>query len=169
MDLVKTIFGQIRKYLTPWVLLGAIGIAIILLIITLGILIASRPAPTKIGVPTAALFVIPAPTDTIPVPTTAPGSTPSPTSDVPPPPPPGVIAVGSFVQVTGTGVDGLRLHADHSVESKTDFLGVDTEVFQITDGPQEADGYLWWYLVAPYDQQRRGWAVANYLITIANP
>lgn len=169
MDIIKSIYEQIRKYLTPWVLLGAIGIAILLLIITLVILIASRPAPAPKGVPTAALFVIPAPTDTIPVPTSAPIAILTPASDVPLPPPPGVIAVGSFVQVTGTGVDGLRLRADHSLDSKTDFLGMDTEVFQITDGPQEADGYLWWYLVAPADQQRRGWGVANYLITIANP
>jgi len=89
---------------------------------------------------------------------------------VPPPPPPGVIAVGSYVQVTGTGAVGLRLRSSPGLESKTEFLGMDAEVFKITDGPKEADGYTWWLLVAPYDEARHGWAVANYLIaTAANP
>jgi hypothetical protein len=149
MDELRKIVDQIRRYLTPWVLLGAIGIALLFLSLT--------------------VIVIPAPTDTLPVPTTVQLPTPTPTSEVPPPPPPGVIAVGSFVQVTGTGSVGLRLRDNPGLESKTEFLGMDAEVFKITDGPQEADGYTWWHLVAPYDEQRHGWAVANYLSAIANP
>jgi len=80
-----------------------------------------------------------------------------------------VIAVGSFVQVNGTGTVGLRLRDNPGLDSKTQFLGMDDEVFRITEGPREADGYTWWYLVAPYDEQRKGWAVANYLSAIANP
>lgn len=121
------------------------------------------------GLPTAALYVIPAPTDTLPVPTTVLQLTPTPTSEVPPPQPAGVIVVGSFVQVTGTGQVGLRLHDEPSLNSKTEFLGMDAEVFKVTDGPRQADGFTWWYLVAPYDQIRKGWAVANYLAAIANP
>jgi hypothetical protein len=169
MDVLKTGMDQLRRYVTPWVILGGIGIAILLLAFTLVVILASRPAPTPKGLPTAALYVIPAPTDTLPVPTTIPLSTPTPTSEVPPPPPPGVIAVGSFVQVTGTGAVGLRLHDDPTLDSNTQFLGMDTEVFKIADGPRQADGYTWWYVVAPYDQQRHGWVVANYLAAIANP
>ena len=169
MDELRTVVDQIRKYLTPWVLLGAVGIALLFLSLTVLVILASRSAPTPKGLPTAALYVIPAPTDTLPVPTAVQLPTPVPTSEVPPPPPPGVIAVGSFVQVTGTGAVGLRLRNNPGLESKTEFLGMDAEVFKITDGPQEADGYTWWHLVAPYDEQRQGWAVANYLSAIANP
>jgi hypothetical protein len=169
MDELRKLVDQIRRYLTPWVLLGAVGIALLFLALTVIVILASRSAPTPKGLPTAALYVIPAPTDTLPVPTTVQLPTPTPTGEVPPPPPPGVIAVGSFVQVTGTGTVGLRLRNNPGLDSKTEFLGMDTEVFKITDGPQEADGYTWWHLVAPYDEQRQGWAVANYLSAIANP
>jgi len=49
------------------------------------------------------------------------------------------------------------------------FMGFDTEVFLVQDGPREADGYVWWYLVAPYDQARAGWAAANFLTYIPAP
>ncbi len=160
---------RLRRYFTLWVLLGGVGIALILLAFTLLVILAARRSPAPTGLPTAALYIIPAPTDTLPVPTTVLQPTPSPTSEVPPPPPPGVIAIGSFVQVTGTGEAGLRMHDDASLDSKTQLLGMDNEVFKVSDGPRQADGYTWWYLVAPYDATRHGWAVANYLAAIANP
>jgi hypothetical protein len=170
MDVLRTAVDQLRRYLTISVLLGAVGIAALLMSFTVIVIMATRSAPAPKGLPTAALYVIPAPTDTLPVPTTVLLPTPTPTNEVPPPPPPGVIAVGSFVQVTGTGTVGLRLRSNPGLDSKTEFLGMDAEVFKITDGPQEVDGYTWWHLVAPYDEQRHGWAVANYLIaTTANP
>jgi hypothetical protein len=40
----------------------------------------------------------------------------------------------------------------------------------VEDGPQEVDDFTWWYLVAPFDETRSGWAVANYLApTTQNP
>jgi beta-xylosidase len=42
-------------------------------------------------------------------------------------------------------------------------------VFRVDDGPQEADGYQWWHLVAPYDENRAGWAVVNYLSPLPKP
>jgi hypothetical protein len=160
---------QIRKYLTPWVLLWGVAIALFALAGTIVAIIAMRGAPATAGLPTAAIYVIPAPTDTQPVPTTVPLPTPTPTSEVPPPPPAGVIVVGSYVQVTGTGTVGLRLHSGPSLDSNTDFYAADDEVFKVTDGPKQADDYTWWYLVGPYDETRRGWAVANYINAIANP
>jgi hypothetical protein len=160
---------QLRRYLTPWVLLGGVAIAIFLLTFTLLVVLALRPSASPRSLPTAALYIISAPTDTIPAPTTVIQPTPTITSEAPPPPPQGVIVIGSFVQVTSTGEVGLRLHEDASLDSKTQFLGMDTEVFKVTDGPRQADGYTWWYLVAPYDTNRHGWAVANYLSTIENP
>lgn len=75
------------------------------------------------------------------------------------------------MQISGTGGDGLRLRTGAGLDNEVGFLGLEAEVFQIIDGPQEADGYTWWLLEAPYDegQQRRGWAVANYLASIQNP
>jgi hypothetical protein len=82
---------------------------------------------------------------------------------------PGVIAVGAYVQITGTGGDGLRLRTDPGLNSEVRLLGAEAEVFQVNEGPQEADGYTWWYLVGPYDSSRRGWAVANFLAIVQNP
>jgi len=39
----------------------------------------------------------------------------------------------------------------------------------VRDGPQEADGYTWWYLVAPYDENRAGWAASEFLAAIPSP
>lgn len=162
--------GQLRRYLTLSVLMGAVATTALLMFVTVIAILAVRSSPPSSGVPTAALYVIPAPTYTLPAPTAAPLPTPEPTNAVPPPPPPGVIAVGSYVQVTGTGAVGLRLRSNPGLDSATEFLGIDSEVFKITAGPQEADGYTWWRLESPSDAQRKGWAVANYLIaTTANP
>jgi hypothetical protein len=37
------------------------------------------------------------------------------------------------------------------------------------DCASEVDGYVWWYLVAPYDETRVGWAAADFLSYIAEP
>jgi hypothetical protein len=168
MDVLRDIMDWLRRYLTPWVLLGAVGTALVFLTVTILILLASRSAPAPKGVPTAALYVIPAPTDTLPVPTVVLLPTATPTSEVRPPPPAGVIAVGSYVEVTGTGTVGLRMRDNPGLSGETKFLGMDAEVFKITDGPREVDGYTWWHLVAPFDEARQGWAVANYLSATTN-
>ena len=86
-----------------------------------------------------------------------------------PTPPPGVIAIGAYVQVTGTGVDGLRLRDEPGLDGQIQLLGSEAEVFLVLDGPREADNYTWWYLVGPYDESRKGWAVENYLSLVQNP
>ena len=73
------------------------------------------------------------------------------------------------MQISGTGGDGLRLRTEPGLESEVRMLGLEAEVFQVKDGPREVDGYNWWYLVAPVDTTRRGWAVANYLAVVQNP
>ena len=49
------------------------------------------------------------------------------------------------------------------------FLGAESEVFQVKDGPRSADSLTWWYLVAPYDANRNGWAAADFLAVIEKP
>lgn len=96
------------------------------------------------------------PTDT-PVATEA--VTPSPT----PPPALGAFTPGQLVQIEGTQGDGLRLRSNPGLGGEILFLGLENEVFEVQDGPQEVDGYTWWFLVNPYDKSKRGWGVANYI------
>jgi len=50
-----------------------------------------------------------------------------------------------------------------------EFLAYDSEVFVVKDGPREVDGYTWWYLTAPYDDTRVGWAAADFLSYVPAP
>jgi hypothetical protein len=77
--------------------------------------------------------------------------------------------VGVLVQVSGTGLDGLRIRTDPSLQGQVKFVGIEAEVFQVKDGPRETDGYTWWFLVAPYDETLNGWAVGDYLQIIQSP
>jgi len=141
----------------------ALGLAGLLALV-LGLILGLWPWPGPGGVPAAAVTVIAQPTWTptsSPTPADAAQGTPTP---IPPlAPSPDEIAVGRFVQVSGTGGDGLRLRTAPGLDAPVRFLAREAEVFQVADGPQPGDGYTWWYLVAPYDPQRAGWAVANYL------
>jgi hypothetical protein len=77
--------------------------------------------------------------------------------------------VGAYVQITGTGGDGLRLRADPGLDGEVRFLALESEMFQVMDGPRQEGDYSWWFLVAPYDEKVKGWAVANYLTIVQNP
>lgn len=76
------------------------------------------------------------------------------------------IRVGLFVQIFGTGGDGLRLRREPGTNTDILFLGYESEVFKVVDGPKEADGFMWWYLTAPYDEKRSGWAASRFLRVI---
>jgi hypothetical protein len=82
---------------------------------------------------------------------------------------PGTIGVGTYVQISGTDGEGLNLRASPGLSAAINFLGYDSEVFEVREGPQEKDGYVWWYLVTPVDESRNGWAAASYLSLVANP
>jgi hypothetical protein len=159
-------FRNLGRYLNGWVVLGAFAVAGILLIVSIISFGWSRAGQNgTIGFGPAYLTVIPAPTSTPFVPT----STPDPNQQTTPTPAPGSIYVGGYAQITGTGGDGLRLRAAPGLNAEPLFLGYDSEVFQVEDGPQQADGYTWWYLVALYDKSRAGWAAANFLGYIPSP
>ena len=76
------------------------------------------------------------------------------------------IAIGGYVQISGTEGVGLHIRSGPGTDYESKFVGMDSEVFKVEDGPREADGFTWWFLVAPYDTNRSGWAVANYLTVI---
>lgn len=87
----------------------------------------------------------------------------APTQTSSPPPSSTELAVGSYVTVSGTEGDGLRMRDGPSLEGTIMRLAVENEVFQIQEGPVETDGYTWWYVVNPYDPDVSGWVVGNYL------
>ena len=162
---------SLRRLIDPWVVVGAVVFGIGLAAAAYALLWFTRPVGTQPQLPTAVLTVIALPTLTPTVPTTTPAATLTP-STVPPTALPaggGDITLESYVQIAGTGGDGLRLRTEPGLESEVRMLGFEAEVFQVRDGPREADDYLWWYLVAPIDESRSGWAVANFLEVVQEP
>jgi hypothetical protein len=158
----------LRDLFTPKIVIGALALGLILFLGVILILNLTKPTQTPLGLVTAALTVIPAPTAT-PIPPTAtpPQATQNP--DLPPEPSPGEIAVGNYVQVFGTEGDGLRLRLGPGLDYDPQYLGLEGEVFQVLDGPQQVDGYTWWLLAAPLDADRQGWGVSNFLLVVQNP
>jgi hypothetical protein len=145
-----------------WWVLGAVGLAVLLCLMVWIILSSSRKQTELPLSPTSVLVVVSAPTLT-PLPSPTPYYTPTPTERPGLPPPSGGIQIGSFVQIAGTDGVGLRIRAGAGLNYDSKFLGMDAEVFEVKDGPVEVDGITWWNLVAPYDENRAGWAAANYL------
>lgn len=154
--------------INPWVILGALVIACILTTISLGIYTLSSRGRNAGAPSTAVLAVIPAATIT-PTGESAQGEVPGSAEQTPPSPPPGELAVGAYVQVTGTGGDGLRMRDKPGLDGKILFVASESEVFEVAKGSVEMDGYSWWRLVGPFDDTRQGWAVANYLEVVQKP
>lgn len=78
------------------------------------------------------------------------------------------IGIGDYVQISGTEGVGLRVRQDAGVNSPALFLGMESEVFKIKDGPKESDGYFWWFIEAPYDSSRSGWAASQFLSLVTS-
>jgi hypothetical protein len=153
-----------RRLFNKWVILGALVVAGLLILLTV-ILIGwtTTPQSLSVGFVPADLTVIPAPTATPNVTATAT------TDPFAPTPVPTGIAIGNYAQITGTGGEGLRIRSEPGLTGEPVFLGFDTEAFLVQDGPREADGYVWWYIVAPYDEARAGWAAADFLTYVPTP
>jgi len=127
----------------------------------------NRPPKKPVGPATAALTVIPSMSGTI-TPTAKdpiPSESPSETSTLEP----GIFGIGAFAQVGGTEGEGLRLRQGPGLGYEIQFLGLDGELFQVGDGPVDADGYQWWFLIGSYDETRQGWAVVDYLSLLPSP
>ncbi len=145
-----------------WTIAGALLVAGCLLATTLLAIGWLRPHPAdESGFVPADLTVIPPNTLTpSPAPTATAAGTPAASSE---------ISIGGYVQITGTEGAGLRIRSAPGLNSDTVFRGEESETFKIQDGPKQADGYTWWYLVAPYDSTRAGWAAADYLAVVPAP
>ncbi|MGQ9833457.1 MAG: hypothetical protein ACUVRJ_06635 [Candidatus Villigracilaceae bacterium] len=155
-----------RQLLSWPVIAGAFGVAVVLMILSLlgtGLTGSKQTAAPDLAM--AEITIIPAPTATPMVQALPPEISLAGTPTVPA----NEIVLGSYVQITGTDGDGLRLRSAAGLNAEPLFLGYDEEVFVVRDGPQQADNYIWWYLVAPYDETRAGWAAANFLTLISAP
>jgi hypothetical protein len=157
-----------KRLFTGNVFLAAMIIAVIFSCASIAYMVMAKPAASKGPVKPlgSEMTVIRAPTSTArPLPPTLTPVPPTPAAT--PTLAPGQFGAGVYVQPTTGGV-GLRIHTDPKLNSDF-FAAFDSEVFQITKGPAQADGYVWWYLTASYDSKRSGWAVQDYLITIPKP
>ncbi len=124
------------------------------------------PAPDAAGL-VAVETVIPAP-----ISTEQPGATPTYDPYAPTPTPtaaPGQFRLGVYVQISGTQGEGLRIRSQPGLTGEQLFLGFDTEVYTVIDGPRDIDGYTWYNLAAINDQTRIGWAASNFLTLIPKP
>ena len=150
-----------RLGLSGWVFIIAFLIALLAFVGLAAAAWLVKPLQTVPTNPTAVLTIVTAPTSTpqIPVTTSTPPTSTVANSDVTV----GGIAVGMYVQITNTGGDGLRLRRNAGTNGDILFLGYDSEVFKVVDGPELVDGYSWWFLTAPYDDSRSGWAASNFL------
>ena len=157
---------DLKPYRNRWVIIGGLVFAGILLIITLIIIGWTSPRfSPNVGFAPADLTMIPAPTHTSSAPII-------PTNDpliATPTLAANTIGISGYVQISGTEGEGLRIRSTAGLNSETVFRGEEAEVFVVRDGPQSADGYTWWYLVAPYDETRAGWAAADFLAVVPSP
>jgi len=153
-----------RQLFNRWVIFGAIAVAGLLTLITaMSIGLTTPLQASTVGFAPADLTMIPAPTSTSSAPAT-------PTIDpFAPSPTPTGLAPGNYAQITGTDGQGLRIRSTPGLDGEFVFLGYDSELFLVKDGPQTVDGYVWWYLVAPYDETRAGWAASDFLTYIPAP
>ncbi len=162
-------FRTLRNWLNIKVVLGAIVFALSIFAILLVILWSAKANVYSQIPATAILNIIEAPKDTPIAPARTANPSITPNSSQEPPLPGGKITIGDYVQVSGTGGDGLRLHATAGVSSEVDDIAYDSEVYLVKDGPTNADGYTWWLLQNPYTDNIVGWGVANYLSVVQNP
>ena len=147
-----------------WSLAGALlgflfVVAFLILARARGSSLASATAPAPI------LTVIPFPT---PSPLASPTSEAQSATVAAEVPTPGVqsprqFSHGELVEVFGTGGDGLRLRDAPGLEAPILSLGLESEVFEVVEGPVVSDGFSWWRLANPYDPGKQGWAVDSFL------
>ena len=159
----KPSFPNVVKSHGLWAGLGVLlGAITLFALIVLGYF--TRQAQVSIPPATPILILIYAPTVSItitpPTETAEPSNTSTPTLS---PEASGSLTLGSLVEVYGTEGDGLRMRDNVGLDSKIVFIAVESEVFELRDGPVQKDGYEWWFLVNPYNLDKTGWAVSTYL------
>lgn len=156
-------------FLKPQVLGLALLTGFFLVFVVLGIGFLTREIESPLPQTTAIMNVIVAPTLTKPIQTATADLSPTSEANEEVNRAGEDILLDAYVQISGTGGTGLRFRLDPSLNGQVKFVSGDAEIFIVKDGPIEADGYTWWYLVGPFDETRNGWAVSNYLVLTQNP
>ena len=151
-----------KDIFNPWVITGTIITAGVLLVVSFYASGSVFPGEITEYAGHGEITVIPIPTYT---------RTPRPTDPAitPTVEPVTGIQVGGHVQISGTDGEGLRLRREPSLSGDIVYLGLEGEIFLVTDGPEDNNGYLWWQLVAPLNEEKSGWAVSNYLEPAQSP
>lgn len=149
--------NRLFRSINIWVILVALLVTAGLVGLFWVLIFLLPPPASQPGVPQAALTVIVAPSPTATRPFVAGTATPTPPTTIE------GISMGSYVQIAGTDGAGLRIRSGPGTSNPPRFLGMDAEVFLVKDGPKTSDGFTWWYLEAPYDPARSGWAASKYL------
>lgn len=160
--------------LPPWALLAILVGIVVLLCVGLVLLVQAlrgegegetptAPPETTLPVvptgvePTAAATGAVAPTDTAVLPIDTPEATAEPTGAATP----GEIGPGARVAVTGTQGSGLNLRTEPGTGAEVVINAPEGAVLTVVEGPQEADGYVWWKLRT--DEGEEGWGAADWL------
>lgn len=157
-------------YVPWWVLLALVGACGLVFFVAWAFVLASRANNPPRSSPTAVIVLV--------LPTAGQAATeaggleqtpvPEATPTIPPAPA-GIIALGNYVKVVGTGGDGLRLRVGPGLQEPPNYLALESEVLVVQNGPTIADGFTWWFLVDPADDTRNGWAAENYLEVVNEP
>ena len=77
---------------------------------------------------------------------------------------PGVFSLGTYVYISKTGGDGLRIRSFAGFDGIPMYLGTEWEEFEIIEGPKIVDSKIWWKIVSINNPQKIGWTVQDYLM-----
>jgi hypothetical protein len=154
----RTTLGAIP--LRVWFLVGLVALVGLAVVALWGVYLLRDRMPS--GGPTP-MPIIWTPT---PAPTSPPTATPT---DEPPPTVSPDIAIGVYVQVTGTQGVGLSMREGPGSNYARMDVALDGEVFIVVDGPRQAGEYDWWKIRDPDDAEREWWGAGNFLEPIEHP
>jgi hypothetical protein len=153
--------GAIPPYI--WVL-GFIVVALVLAVLALWGLYMLRGS-AAIGGPTPTPVIwTPTPAPATTVPTLPPTETAEPTPTSSPD-----IAIGRYVQVTGTEGYGVSLRSGPGENYTRMDVALEGEVFIVVEGPTVTGGSAWWKIRDEDNPEREWWAVANFMQPIEHP
>lgn len=153
--------SQLRSRALTWTIVGGL----VGLVLAVGLLAFTRLLGPPAASPLPELTVIPLPSATA-TPTAAPPTPEPPTAapdDIGDGAGPRSFVTGQLVLITGTGGEGLRLREAPGLNAAIRLVALESEVFEVVEGPIPSDGYNWWRLTNPYDRAKDGWAADQFL------
>jgi hypothetical protein len=163
MNRVSSWWQQLRSWGgCLWAVGGALLGLLVLAVFIIVLPLLARSEPTSLPSPVVTVVAFPSATP-LPTETLIPTATAEPTAASTSPPSQTGFQIGQLVEITGTEGDGLRLRQSAGLGADILLVALENEVFEVNDGPVEQDGYVWWFLINPYDSSKRGWGVSNYL------